>query len=69
MLLTSVCININEENFIYTRRIVPMHVDLHKHGLDQITAIENSDKIVLLMVPNDSFGDVYPSLHNSPFLP
>ena len=35
-----------------------MHVDLHKHGLDQVAAVENAET-VLLVVPDNGFGNFY----------
>ena len=39
--------------------MVTMHVDLHKHGLDQVAAVENADKTVLLVVPDNGLGNFY----------
>ena len=64
---TPICLNIDEENVILFRLVVAVHVDLHENSLYQIAAVEHSDEAVCIMVPNNSFRNLYeelkPTLH------
>lgn len=38
-----------------------VHIYLHENSFDQITAIENANKTVLFVIPDDRFSHFYPS--------